>query len=177
MDKNVYGLSSVLIGDIANDGGMGTVLAELLGATKKDSASLIETEATYEDVPIEETPGTYRKIETAPAKWELKLSSYAVSAQKLAELKGGTYTPAVAANGGTAAVPASWEAPLKSFQLNKSVKAVSQSGFVFEIPKMFISVKATFNLAVSQMGTLDVTGTVMIPDKAGVGPIKISEPA
>lgn len=37
MDKNVYGLSSMMIGDIASDGGMGTVLAELLGATKKDS--------------------------------------------------------------------------------------------------------------------------------------------
>ena len=35
------------------------------------------------DVPIEEIPGTYRRIETAPAKWELKLSSYAVSAEKL----------------------------------------------------------------------------------------------
>jgi hypothetical protein len=62
----------------------------------------------------------------------------------LAKLKGGNFTAAVPAVGDTSAVPANWEVRTSKFELSKLIKAIFKSGFVFEIPKMFIFVKANF---------------------------------
>jgi len=64
----------------------------------------------------------------------------------LAKQKGGNFTAAVPAVGYTSAVPAKWEVRTSKFELSKLIKAISQSGFVFEIPKIFIFVKANFSV-------------------------------
>jgi hypothetical protein len=64
----------------------------------------------------------------------------------LPKLRRGNFTAAVPAAGYTSAVPANWEVRTSKFELSKLIKAISQSGFVVEIPKMFKFVRANFSL-------------------------------
>jgi hypothetical protein len=87
MAKKSIGLTSLRLGAIAGDGGMGTALSEL-GATVGDSAALTTAEGTKTDFIIEESDNPFYSIESAPGAKTLAWSTYNVDLDVLARLWG-----------------------------------------------------------------------------------------
>lgn len=169
--KKIFGLTSVLLGAIASDGDMGTTLTELLGATAKDSASLIFTPPTTEDIEIEEEDAVYDVLNTANGKWELKLESFNVSAKTLGDTMGGTYTA------GVDPAPDTWEAPSSYILKEMSAKVTTRNGVVIDLPRVKIMAAPSLNFAKGALGRLAITGTVMQPTKSGVSHMKYTDPS
>jgi len=169
--NNIIGLKAVKIGPIAEDGGMGTVLQEILGATVKGTASLVLNEGTYEDVEIEEEDTVYDELETQAPKWAFQLESYNVSAKALSDLGGGTYT----AGASGAPDKIGMNVPVT---IERSVECETRNGAKLEIARMKIRIRPQFNTDKSQFGRVIVTGTPLKPTKAGLDTIvKTDAPA
>lgn len=88
MAKKSIGLSSIRMGAIASDGGMGTALTQI-GATVSDTASLTTAEGTKTDFTIEESDSPFYSIESAPGTKTLAWSSYDVDLDTIARFWGG----------------------------------------------------------------------------------------
>jgi len=169
--KNFCGLSVVKIGPIAADGGMGTTLTEILGATVKGSASLVLNEGTYEDLEIEEEDTAYDEIETAVAKWAFQLESYNVSAKALSELGAGELTE------GSSGAPDSIGMDVP-FSIERSVECLTRNGAKLEIARMKIRVRPQFDAQKGVYAKVIVTGKPMKPEKAGLPTVrKVDAPA
>ncbi|WP_433863136.1 hypothetical protein [Sphingobacterium thalpophilum] len=169
--KNFLGLSVVKIGAVGADGGMGTTLTEVLGATVKGSASLVLNEGSYEDVEIEEEDVAYDEVETAAPKWVFNLESYNVSAKALSDLGAGTLTP------GATGAPDSigMDTP---FAIERSVEALTRNGAKLQIARMKIRVRPQFDAQKGVYAKVIITGTPLKPTKAGVATIiKTDAPA
>lgn len=169
--KNFLGLSVVKIGPIGADGGMGTTLTEILGATVKGSASLVLNEGSYEDVEIEETDVAYDEIETTAPKWAFQCESYNVSSKALSELGGGDLTA------GTGGAPDSigMDVPIT---IERSVEALTRNGAKLEIARMKLRIRPQFDAQKGVYAKVIVTGTPMKPEKAGAKTIvKTDAPA
>lgn len=169
MGKSVYGLTGVKSGAIAVDGGMGTVLTELLGATVKGTASLIYTPPTYEDKEIEESDDIYDSFPTSMGKWEFKLDSYNVAAATLFKLFGGTFTA------GDEDTPDKWGMPDVFTAIEESVEMVTRSGEVLQAPRMKLVPAPNFNFTKADAGRLSLVGTIMKPTKANTPSLSFSD--
>lgn len=169
--KKVFGLTSVLMGAIANDGGMGTTLTELLGRTAKDSASLIYTPPSTSDVEIEESDDPDDTLTTAIGTWELKFDSYNVAAKTMSDVCGGTYTA------GDEDTPDTWESPDPMDYMEKSFRVTTRNGAVVDLPRVKYIAAPNLDFAKSKLGTLKVTGKVMKPTKSGVKSVKFTDPS
>ena len=167
--KKVYGLTSVLFGPIGSDGGMGTTLTEILGATAKGTASLIYTPPTFTDVEIEEEDDPYDQLIATPGKWELKLESYNVGAKSLSDTMGGTYTP------GASGAPDTWEPDEVQIAKESSARVTTRGGSVIDIPRLKYYAAPTFNLTKGDLGRISLTGTPLKPSKAGVKALKFTD--
>lgn len=163
--KNMLGLAVVKMGAVGADGGMGTTLAEVLGATVKGSASLVLNEGSYEDVEIEEDDVAYDEIETSAPKWVFNQESYNVSAKALSDLGAGTLTA------GAAGAPDSigMDTP---FTIERSVEATTRNGAKLEIARMKIRVRPQFDAQKGVYAKVIITGTPLKPTKAGVPTVK-----
>lgn len=167
--KRVYGLTSVLLGPIAVDGGMGATLTEVLGATAKGTASLIYTPPTIADIETEETDDIDDQIVTAPGKWELKLESYNVSAKSMGDTMGGEYTA------GVDPLPDTWESPDTIVQQEGSAKVTTRTGVVIEIPRLKYLATPTFALTKNEFGKISLMGTALKPTKAATASLKFTD--
>jgi hypothetical protein len=163
MGKKVYGLTIVKSGNIANDGGMGTTLTELLGATVKGSGTLTFTPPGLTDLEIEEVDDVWDEVPSSLGKWELKLDSYAVSAATMYKLFGGTFTPAV--TGGSPS-PAIWGMPAVFVPIEQSIQMTTRSGEVLAAPRMKLMPAPNFATTKSDAFKLSLTGTILSPTKA-----------
>lgn len=169
--KNILGLKAAKFGAIAVDGGMGTVLTEVLGDTVQGTASLILNEGTEETVNVEEYDEAFDIIETAPGEWVFALESYNVSAKALGDLGVGEYTE------GEDDAPDSVgiDTPVTK---EMSVEVETRNGAKLQIPRMKLRFRPQFDLNKSQFGRLIVSGTPMKPTKAATKMItKIDAPA
>ncbi|MGV6947018.1 hypothetical protein [Sphingobacterium kyonggiense] len=163
--KNILGLKNVLIGPVGADGGMGTTLTEILGATVKGSASLVLNEGTTTDVEIEETDVPYDQLDATPAKWLYQGESYNVSAKALSELGGGTLTT------GTAGAPDSIDMDIPS-AVEVSVATETQNGAKLDIARMKLNIYPQFDFKKEAFGRVIFKGTPLKPTKAGTPTIK-----
>lgn len=161
----------VKAGAMAVDGGMGTVLTELLGATVKGSASLIYTPPSTLDTEIEESDGIYDTFDSSVGKWELKLDSYNASATALHTVFGGTLVAAVAGVSG-----AKWTMPLVFAPVYLSLEVQTRSGQSIDLVKVRIVPAPNFTFTKSDAGKLAIVGTVVTPDKAATSPVSFSDP-
>jgi hypothetical protein len=163
----IYGLKSFLMGNPAVDGGMGTTLTEVFGATVKGSATLTATEPTTEEVEIEELDTIYDDITTKGSVWTLKASTYNISAATMQKLFGGTIT-------GTGS-DLTWKAPIDGAVLNiyQSVTAESRSGIKFNFVKMKLSGVPNISFDKTKLGQLDFTLKLVAPDKPATPPMEI----
>jgi hypothetical protein len=90
------GLTNVLMGDIAVDGDMGTVLTAV-GDTVAGSASMTTSDDAKTDFNIEESSSPVMSIVTTPGTVTFNWSTYNNSAAELFRVFGGTFTVGVAA--------------------------------------------------------------------------------
>ncbi|GEM_PF-1732624 len=169
--NNILGLKAVKMGAIAADGDMGTVLTEILGATVKGSASLVLNEGTSEDVEIEESDVAYDEIETQAPKWAFQSESYNMSSKALGELGVGEYEAGVSGAPDSIGI----DVPIP---VELSVEVETRNGAILQIPRMKIKLRPQFDFMKEQMGRVIITGTPLLPSKAGVKTIKkIDAPA
>ena len=156
-EKRALGVSSIMIGDIAVDGGVSTTFAGL-GTIYKDTAS-IEQETGEEFV--HEAEELDDPIEIVPTKGRTKISWGITdfTAATLVKVLGGTVS-------GTA--PADiWQAPDTAQTIEKSVKVTSKNGTTFTYPRVSIKARVSYPLAKSGIAKVLIEGTVMQPTKSG----------
>lgn len=163
MAKKVYGLKAITMGPPAADGGMGTTLTEVLGATVKGTATLTSTSAETVEVEIEESDDIYDEITTKAGVWTLAASTYNVSAATMQELFGGTVVAGV------------WSPPADgtTVTVKRSVLAETRSGIKFRFVNMSLKATANFGLDKAKLGQIDWTGKVLKADKAATPAMSI----
>ncbi len=156
-EKRSLGIASIMIGDIAGDGGVATTFASL-GNIYKDTAT-IEQE-TGEDI-VHEAEELDDPIEVIPTKGKTKISWGIVdfTAATLVKVLGGTVS-------GTA--PADiWQAPDSASTIEKSVKVTSKNGVTFTYPRVSLKARVSYKLAKSGIAQVLIEGTVLQPTKPG----------
>lgn len=152
--KYKLGLVSVRMGDIAGDGGMGTVLTSI-GDTVAGSASLTTEEAQSQDFTIEESDSPVLSIQTEADKIVLNFSTYNASALNLQRLFGGTVSGEV------------WEAPDNIPTLEQSVELTWKQGGRLDIPRGQVKAKLDISFKKDALSKIDITVTVLQPTKVG----------
>jgi len=165
--KRRIGLKKIEFGDVAIDGGMGTVLTEF-GATVSDTAVLANEAPQITDFLIEEqTTPFYTASEDG--KITVKWSSYNVEPASLLRVKGGTVTTDASGN-------STWNAPDETPNIEVSTKITTKDGTIITIPRGKIDAVITWNLQKKKLAQVDNTLTVLKPEKDGVAQLSITTP-
>jgi len=161
------GLTSLQIGDIAVDGGMGTVLAAV-GNTFEGSAVLTQEDGEKTEFFIEESDDP---IETITKKGAITLEWAIVdyTPATLASVLGGTVTGV-----GAAAV---WNAAADIPSIEKSIELISKKGVKYQIPRAKIEAKIDVKFSKKEIALVRIKATVMSPTKAGTASMMISKVA
>lgn len=170
MAKKVYtlGLASIEVGDIAADGGMGEVLASL-GYTYQDTAQMVTNDPTTTDFYAEEVDDPVLSISRAGT-IQFKWSLMNPSVETLQTLMGGTTKK----TGEGQEEHDTWEAPDVLPTIEKSVKITPLQGLKFVVPRLRIVAKLNGNFSKTGMMLVEVTGTVMKPEKEGIKKLSVS---
>ncbi|MDR1652231.1 MAG: hypothetical protein LBS01_01015 [Prevotellaceae bacterium] len=156
------GLSSISIGDIAADGGMGASLT-VLGQTAQDTCKFVQEDPETTDFYAEETDDPVFSMSKA-GKTTFSFSVMNPELTTLQTLLGGTITAADVEN----SIPAKWNAPDIMPVIEKSVRITPQQGLAFDIPRMKIVAKINGEFSKKNMFLIEVTGTALQPEKTGI---------
>lgn len=157
------GLSEILFGEIAEDGGMGTSLAAI-GYTKEDSCTFEQDDPEDTEFMAEEVEDPVYILSKA-GKINFAFELMNPSLDVIKDLFGGDI-----ADG-------KWNAPDKLVNCEKSVKLVSDQGYDFEIPRMKLTPKIVGGFSKTGMMTISIKGVVMQPTKSGVSKLSIGTKA
>ena len=170
MAKKVYtlGLASIEVGDIAADGGMGENLTSL-GYTYQDTAQMTTNDPATTDFYAEEVDDPVLSISRAGT-IQFKWSLMNPSVETLQTLMGGT----IKKTGEGAEEHDTWEAPDVLPTIEKSVKITPLQGLKFAVPRLRIVAKLNGNFSKTGMVLVEVTGTVMKPEKEGIKKLSVS---
>ncbi|WP_337043862.1 hypothetical protein [Emticicia sp. 17c] len=158
------GLSKIEIGDIATDKGMGTELA-VIGQTAEGSCTIETAEPEVTEFYVEESDSP---VHTA-LKAGLTTITFQLAApdlQQCVDVFGGAITGT-----GTAAT---WNYPGNAVNLEKSVKITPKEGIVFRIPRGKITARFTGQFGRADTLKVEVSITVLQPEKAGTPPMILS---
>jgi hypothetical protein len=154
------GLSSIEVGDVATDGGMGTTLAAL-GLTYQDTCKFQQEDPEENDFYAEEYDDpVFSQIKSGKTTF-----AFSIMNPELATLKallGGTIVPEDGDN------PETWEAPDNMPIIEKSVKITPQQGLAFEIPRLKIAAKINGEFSKKGLLLIEVAGTALVPTKTGI---------
>lgn len=151
-----YGLESVKFGDVATDGGVATSFSSK-GLTFKDSFEIASADPDVQEFMSEENDDPEVSISTQGKKiYKFQLMNPGVD--ELAYFLGGEVV---------AGPPKKWEAPDQSPVIEKSVEITPKKGHILTITRGKITAKQTGKYAKTGLAMLDITITVMKPDKAG----------
>lgn len=159
------GLSSLKIGDVAGDGGMGATLAAV-GVTFEGTAVLTQEDGENTEFFSEESDDP---IETITKKGAVTLEWAIVdfTPATLASVLGGTVVGT-----GAAAV---WHAPVDVPSVEKSIELISKKNVKYQIPRAKIVSKLDVNFSKKEIALVRIKATVMQPTKANTGSIMISK--
>lgn len=168
MAKKVYtiGLAKIETGNIAADGGMGTSL-EQLGYTYQDTCTMTQDDPETNDFYAEEVDDPVKSFSKA-GKIVLSYQLMNPSPEAMVTLMGGTASksnPSLADND-------TWNAPDAQPQIEKSVRITPAIGYIIEIPRAKITAKIDAQFQKSGMFVIQVTATVLTPEKEGVSKLK-----
>lgn len=159
-----YGLTKIEIADIAGDGGPGTSFTQV-GYTNPGTTKFTTDKGTPNEKRCEElaTP-----LVSIPGDQTITLETQVIidGADMMATFLGGTSSLGV------------WTAPDSPPVIEKTVKLTPLAGMVFQINRA--SVEGGLNGAFAKDGDLfyvDVSFTVLQPEKEGVGRMTATEPA
>jgi hypothetical protein len=161
------GLTSLKLGAIAGDGGMGTSLV-VLGNTVADTAILATEEGQTADFSIEESDDPVYSIVSQKGKTTFSWSCYDVDADILLQFFGGTVA---------AGPPQVWSAPDTVPELEQSIELVPKTGGKIEIVRAKISAKLNWSMNKTKLAQIDIVATVLAPTKAATPPYKITNPS
>lgn len=159
------GISEIKLGDIAQDGGMGQILAAL-GLTEEDSCEITFGEISEEDVNVEELDDPFEILKTA-GKTTFAFNIVNPTVEGMALVMGGTGT---AVDGGAD----TYEAPISLPTIEKSLQITPRKGFKFEAPRCSINATLTGGYGRKKKLMLRVAGTVLAPTKVNTGKFKLT---
>jgi hypothetical protein len=160
------GLSSIKVGDIASDGGMGTTLA-VLGQTFQDTCKFGQGDPEEMEFYSEESDDPVF-VASKAGKTTFSFSIMNPELETLKATLGGTITAADA----EAETPATWEPPDTMPIIEQSVRITPKQGIAFDIPRMKISAKINGEFSKKGLLLIEVTGTALKPTKAVVKKFK-----
>jgi hypothetical protein len=157
---NVYtlGLSKIEMGDVASDGGMGSSLS-VIGYTYQGTCTMTSEDAETNDFYAEELDDPVLSI-SRTGKTTFKFSVMNPDVNILKQFLGGT----VSGSGDAA----KWNAPDTMPVIEQSVRITPQQGLIFEIPRLKITAKINGPFSKTEMFLLEISGTVLVPEKTGV---------
>jgi hypothetical protein len=162
----IQGLTSVKIGAIAGDGGMGTALT-ILGNTKPGTMKLTTADGTTTNFNIEEQDDPILTT-TTKGVVTLSWSTVNVEADMLQRLFGGTVT-------GTA--PKVWNAPDKITPVEQSVEVTAASGQVLKIVRASLAPQLNLSFTKTEIGEVAIVATILAPTKAATPTFTLSNAA
>lgn len=167
MAKKVYtiGLSKIEMGSIAADGGMGTTLAQL-GYTYQDTCTMTQDDPETNEFYAEEEDDPVIAISKG-GKINFAFSLMNPSPEAMVTLMGGTAKKSV----NTATENDTWEAPATIAQVEQSVRITPIKGYRIDVPRMKITAKINAEFRKSGIFLIEVSGTVLAPEKSGVAKI------
>lgn len=160
MAKRTLGLVSIKIGDIAGDGGMGTVLAAI-GDTVPGTCVFGNEEGTTQDFFSEESDIAIESVESEPGTTTLTWSTYNLEADVMVSLFGGTKD---------AGPPVVYNPPDQIADVEKSIEVVDKKGNKLEIVRANIRATKAVNFNKTALGQIDIVATVLVPTKAATKP-------
>jgi hypothetical protein len=158
-DVYTLGLAKIEIGNIAEDGGMGTTLAAW-GQTLQGTCNITQDDPETNEFFAEELDDPVVSI-SKRGKTTLAFSIMNPDLAALANTLGGTVTGE--------APNQKWNAPNGIPTIEKSVKVTPQQGHIWEFPRMKISAKINGSFSRENLFVIEVTGTALTPTKAGLG--------
>lgn len=160
-----FGVKSIKVGEIPDDGSMGTVLAPV-GLTYQDSASLKEADPAVTDVFSEEE--------------DFAVESFQAIGQVLLAWSIMDYTPAtlqvikpgVLLAEGDFGIE-SWNAAVAAVNTERCVQIITKKNLLIELPRL--QVRAVINMAMKKKGIdlVDIKAPVMLPSFPGLSSMKI----
>ena len=151
------GVSQILFGAIAQDGGMSQSLAAV-GYTNQDSCSITMDDPDVTEFYAEEVDMPVI-TKSKKGKVNVALSIMNPSVETLAMFLGGT---ADTSN-------ETWTNGTTYENIELSMRIIPDQGFIFDMPRVKIDAKINGELNNSSIMTLDITGVLLQPEKEGEG--------
>ncbi|MEA5260638.1 hypothetical protein VB264_22765 [Arcicella aquatica] len=149
-----YGLKSIKYGDIANDGGTATAFVSK-GLTLSDTFKIETGDNEVQEFMSEENDYPEESIITMGKK-QYKYTVMNADADIAGFLLGGTVAAGV------------WSSPDTTSKIQKSVQIETKTGHIITINRALVSAKRAGEFSKKALATIEVTLTVMKPQKAGV---------
>ena len=154
MAKEVnIGIASIKVGDIASDGGMGTVLAPL-GETAEDSCKLTFGDQEETAFYVEEHDNPIH-VEYKQGDVDLTFNIYEYDFDTVVKVFGGS----VDSNG--------YKAPVVPVTIEKSLELKPRKGKTFKFPRVSITAKFTSDIGKKNLMAIEVKAKVLSPKKEG----------
>lgn len=164
-ERITIGLKSLKMGDIEEDGGMGTTLAAL-GQTYENTAVLTQEDGDETDFYVEEVDDPVETISKKGAT-TLEWAILDMTPDTLKKVLGGDVTGT-----GEQAV---WSGPTEVPEIEQSLELISKKNIKYEIPRARIKARLDVNFSKQEVGLVRITARVLTPTKTAEAPIKISK--
>ena len=163
-ELRTIGLTSLKMGNIAVDGGMGTSLTDV-GKIIKDTCELMQEDPTVTDFESEQDDDPIESV----AKLGKKTLKFSIA----------DYTPAVLAKfcGGTATGTSPndvWAAPDSAPEIEQSIEIITPKGVKFAIPRAKIIAKLGAKFSKSGLAQIDIVAHILKPTKAATASVSVS---
>lgn len=161
-----YSLDSLKIGDVGDDGGMGTVLEEIgINSVVRDTAVLSQAEGTSTSFPLEIEQYAFYQV-TTPGDTTFAADFYVTDGEQLAKMFGGTYTPSPTGGADT------YDFPANQVEMEKSVQFIQKMGTAIQVARMKVYARFEWNFKRTSLPLVHFSGTVLLPQKAGEPPVR-----
>ncbi|GHV10298.1 hypothetical protein FACS1894162_3650 [Bacteroidia bacterium] len=156
MSKTVnIGMTSILVGDLANDGGPATALAAL-GRTYKETASITQEENQVQDFMVEEEDDPIVSITTQKGATSIVWDVVDFDPAIMVKIWGG------------AVVDGQWNEPDELLEVEQTVKLTPKIGQPFIYNRCKLSAVLVYNATRTDIARIRVTCKKLKPTKEGV---------
>lgn len=159
------GLTSLKIGAIAGDGGMGASLTQV--NTVKDTVKITSSDPDIKEFYEEEVTDPVYVITTKDPSLTLEFSIYDIQPDTLISFFGGT----------KAGTPEVWTPPATYAQVEKSIEITSLTGVVLKIVRAKLLPQFDWNVSRQELSMVKIKAVILTPTKAATAAYTITMPA
>jgi hypothetical protein len=167
MAKYVYGVTSIEMGPIASDGGMGTSLVDV-GQIEEKTCTIEQADTTIVEKRSEQSDDPYLRLKKRGVK-TLKFTIVDFTPANLIKFLGGEETV-------EGSDPA-WDDGDVVEDIERSVKVTTKNGIIFHIIRGDITAKIVGSLTSDDNLKVEVTCVALKPTKANTKSFRIITPA